>query len=417
MGDIELFDIEKEYDLVINRIAGKHGYDEKFKQLLKKVTGAMLKGRSYEERKVFYEMLNETPIYVVRKSEMDKKEAEVFGSINPHIKTETAKETVYKDLDSEGFYKREPILDENLNIVGRKQAIFLPSRDLSQNLSEQEKARYELFGTGINVSHLIHELGHAWYTQRHNIEKVNENTIISNVGIAIVESHYEKDGEGQYICTEDLPKLGMIEEGMNTELEEEALKRFLNIDDNKLKELYSSSVLISNNYQKLVLAATSAVLNRGLRKEFEKLRMFGDEKSKDRIEQSIGQTESYKERCSDNESLRNREMIISMLLNGQEISEDGTIQSINPEKKSRIENRQRVGRMCEEDFIGDRSDMSPIEYVDNILTYLFDVNAKNTCFNFSEYPKVIRMVTPEINQLLDDMSREEPSRQEASKED
>lgn len=45
MGNIELFDVEKEYDLALKKVKEKYGYDTELCNVLRKILPAMLTGK------------------------------------------------------------------------------------------------------------------------------------------------------------------------------------------------------------------------------------------------------------------------------------------------------------------------------------------------------------------------------------
>ena len=93
MGKIELFDIKKDYDLIIQRVKEQYGYDDNLSNTLRKILPAMLTGRSYEERNLFYKMLTKTPIIVLPKDgDIRETSKKMFEGLNKNIINEN-KET------------------------------------------------------------------------------------------------------------------------------------------------------------------------------------------------------------------------------------------------------------------------------------------------------------------------------------
>jgi hypothetical protein len=402
MEDIELFDVKKEYEIIIKRVVEKYGYNKDLEQTLRRILPAMLKGRSYQDRRVFYEMLEETQIVIVTsQEELKRREEEEFGGLNPHIVEEDSEKSVYNQLKPAGFYRRDPILDESGKLVGKKQAVFVQAIDTKGRLSSSEEERVKIFGTAIQVSHLIHELGHAWAAQHNGLIQEEDGSVISRVGTAEVKYEYSPIGDGKYSCKESYPKNMMIEEAMNTEQEEDSLKRFLQVDSDKLNELYNSGILDRSNYQKLVLMIMRSALNCGLRKDFETYRMYNDRASESKINNALTQTEWHQKRGENSEFTNRKIQLIKILSQGQEICDDGIIRPIDDTQKEKINKRKQFVELCREDFLKDKSEMSPMECYDNLLTQFFDINAKNSCFDSKEFVKVVKMLAPEANELLD----------------
>ena len=401
MGNIELFDIEKEYDLILKKAAEKYGYNEDLKGVLRRVLPAMLTGRSYEEREIFYQMLQETPIVVVDEDEDIKKISdEMFAGLNPHIKEEEEKESVYNKSSPAGFFKREPIIDENMRLVGKKQAVFIKGLDTSKMQYGPFKDRVDLFGTGIQVSHLIHELGHAWYSQINGLVQQEDGSIISRMGTYTTKINYIDCGNGEYICQSEPSKNLIIEEAMNSDLEETALKRFLGIDDDRLKQLYRAGTLINSNYQKTALILLRAAMKLGMKIPLEKYRMYGNEASLEKTNNLLARTEWYKTRDEQTESVQNKENILGILSRGEEILDDGSIQKISGDRQKRISKRQSFVKLIEDDFFGKKDQMTPIEYFDNILTQAYDINTDFLTFTLAEYKSLIGTIIGDVNTML-----------------
>lgn len=351
MGNIELFDIEKEYDLIVKRVTEKFGYNEDLANVLRRILPAMLDKKSYEERSIFYKMLEETPIVVAMENEdILAKADEMFDGINPHIIDEEEEETVYNKSSPAGFFRRAPILDENLKLVGKKQAIFIKGLDTSKPQYGPNKERVELFGTGIQVSHLIHELGHAWHAQSNGLFQKEDGSVINRVGNATAENKYIDIGNGQYLCQAEPFRNLIIEEAMNSDMEETALKRFLGIDDEKLKQLYSSGILIKSNYQKSALILLRAAMHFGMGIPLEKYRIFGNEADLEKTNQLLARTEWYKTRDSQTETSKRKEQIMGILLRGEEIKDDGSIEEISEDRSKKAEKRKSFARLVREDF-------------------------------------------------------------------
>ena len=152
---------------VVEEVCKKYGYDSEDKEnndslktvLLKAVT-AMLKDANQEERNLFYQMLRHTPMVITEnltKEGYKKLVEQYIGNINPHIIKEDIDLGEYGKKVGAGAYVSEPILDENMQLVGKKSFVYV------QKVDGKVK---EFFGSDINVSHLIHELGHAWAAEK-----------------------------------------------------------------------------------------------------------------------------------------------------------------------------------------------------------------------------------------------------------
>ena len=237
---MEKFDIQLEYDEVVKKVSKKYNYNDDLKGVLRKILPSMLDSCSYEDRLNFYKMLNHTPIVVIS-SDSKITEEEIkslyLGDVNPHIKEEKNYLGEYDKQEAEGAFVSEALLDNNLNIVGKKQFIYVKELNTEKRYTDKDKKRVELFGTGINVSHLIHELGHAWVSEKGSY-RIEEGKLIQRCGTAELISELIPNGDGTYtkknISNEGL----MLEEAINTTQELKYIARYLGIKKDECEKLY-----------------------------------------------------------------------------------------------------------------------------------------------------------------------------------
>lgn len=102
----------------------------------------MLVGSSQEDRELFYQMLSHTPIVITEnltQENYDRLVEQYIGKdVNQHIIDEDIDLGEYgKDLGN-GAYVSEPILDENMNLQGKKSFIYI------QKLQKELKSFMEL---------------------------------------------------------------------------------------------------------------------------------------------------------------------------------------------------------------------------------------------------------------------------------
>ena len=401
MGEIELFDIEKEYDLIVKKVKEQYGYDDDLCSVLRKILPAMLTGKSYEERNIFYQMLQETPIIVAFEDEdIEEMSNKMFAGINPHIIEEEEKESVYNKSKPSGFFIRTPILDESLNLTGKKQAIFVKKRDTSKPQYGTYKERVELFGTGIQVSHLIHELGHAWHSQKNGLTQAEDGSILSRMGNSTTRYTYTRLEDGKYLCHVEPTRSLITEEAMNSDMEEQALKRFLGIDDEKLKKLYSSGVLIKSNYQKSALLLLRSTMRFGIGTPLGNYRINGEDHYLDKTNQLLAKTAWYQNREKQTETTKTKEQIIDILKRGDEILEDGSIVKIGEDREKKIEKRRMFAELIKDDFFGSKEGYTPLEYFDNLLTQAYDINTDFLTFTLPEYKALIEAISTDIRDML-----------------
>ena len=106
MEDIK-YDINKEYDKVVDKVSEIFGYDDDLKNVLKKVLPSMLEGCSYEDRFLFYKMLSHTQIVTIEEgTQVDTKELnkKYIGNLNPHIQEENVDIGEYGKQEAAGAF-------------------------------------------------------------------------------------------------------------------------------------------------------------------------------------------------------------------------------------------------------------------------------------------------------------------------
>ena len=185
-------DLFKEINKIVNEVCKKFQYDSTDKEwndslrtVLIKVCSVMLKDANEEDRNLFYEMLRHTPIVVTEnltREGLKQLEEQYIGNINPHILDQEIDLGEYSKNVGAGAYVSEPILDENLQLKGKKSFLYI------QRVSEKMQ---HFFGTDINVSHLIHELGHAWHAEKDEYTMLPNNILKERVGTADVKKKDE----------------------------------------------------------------------------------------------------------------------------------------------------------------------------------------------------------------------------------
>ena len=355
-------DLNEEYNHVISLAAEKHGYSDELRKVMEKVLPAMLEGQSYEDRQLFYKMLSHTPIVVIPEDTditMDDLNQKYLGTLNPHIKEGDNDMGEYGNKPGDGAFVSEAILDENLNILGRKQYLYVKSLDTSKKLFESYKQRAELFGTGINVSHLMHELGHAWVSEIDPYSKEGE-VLIQRCGTANLRSEFIENGDGTYTRNLVDSKGLMLEEAMNTEMEVDSVARYLGITREEADKLYKGGCLIPSNYQGMMSSMANRLLQTALGPDFKKYRLTGDKDILDKINDQMSKTEAYQMRMATTEESRGKDQVF-----------------LDPATPRVADFLAR----CREDFYPDKENMTPVEILDNSLLQCFDMSVNKMSFD------------------------------------
>lgn len=136
---MEVEEILKECRGLVEQVCVKFGYDsqdtegnDSLKTVLLKAIPAMLKDSNQEDRNLFYQMLSHTPIVVTEnltQEGYDKLEEQYIGKdINQHIIEEDVDLGEYGKSLGAGAYVSEPIIDENMNLQGKKSFIYIQKK-------------------------------------------------------------------------------------------------------------------------------------------------------------------------------------------------------------------------------------------------------------------------------------------------
>lgn len=356
-------DLNEEFDHVTSLAVEKYGYSDDLKMVLRKVLPAMLEGQSYEDRQLFYKMLSHTPIVILPENteiSMDELNLQNLGNLNPHIKEGDTDLGEYGKKPGDGAFVSEVILDDNLQILGKKQYVYIKSCDTSKPLYGSKKERCEKFGTGINVSHLMHELGHAWVSELDSY-RVEDNILIQRCGTAELVSEFIKNDDGTYTRNMLDSKGLMLEESLNTVMEVESVSKYLGISLEEARSLYKTSgCLIPSNYQGMMSGMAERILSTDMAADFKKYRLRGDKASLDKINGIIKETESYKRRMDSTEESRAKDQVF-----------------LDPSSNRAADFFAR----CREDFYPDKENMTPVEIIDNSLLQCFDIGVNKMAFD------------------------------------
>lgn len=382
--------MQEELNDIVEEVCVKFGYDsndrennDSLKTVLSRVVAVMLKDSNQEDRNLFYQMLRHTPIVVTEnltREGYEKLKEQYIGNINSHIIEEDTSLGEYGKEIGAGAYVSEPIIDENLQVKGKKSFIYM------QKVDGDKK---EFFGTDINVAHLIHELGHAWHAEKDEFVMQEDRTLRERVGTAEFIYSFYKGEDGRYIQRCDKTTGLMIEEGMNTIEEEQAMADYMNISLEEMQEKYRS-VLIPSNYQGYISSFMQYTLNELNKEDFEDWRLHGSSESKAKIENLMIRTQYWADREKDilpsSNSPRNygkKRQIISRMPN---------------------ENVQDFFRQYEDIYFPDISQMSPLDKIENVLEQSFNMNMIKYSMDIENYKDLIDCLGYEGYSLINQSS-------------
>ena len=390
-------DLFKEVNKIVNEVCDKFQYDttdkegnDSLRTVLIRICTIMLKDSNEEDRNLFYEMLRHTPIVVTEKLTQEglkQLEEQYIGNINPHILDQNINLGEYSKSVGAGAYVSEPILDENLQLKGKKSFLYI------QRVGEKMQ---QFFGTDINVSHLIHELGHAWHAEKDEYTMLPNNILKERVGTAEFIYSFSKNANGTYTKHFDKVSGLMLEEGMNTLAEEQAMADYMNMSLEDIKDAYRT-VLIPSNYQGYISNFVSYMLQQLDSRDFEQWRMYGDSESKERIMSLMARTTYWK----------NREQDI--------LPNSDSPRNYNKKKQiiARMQSNsvQAFFKQYESIYFPDVSQMSPLDKIENVLEQFYNMSTIKYNIDIENYKEFLNSLGYEgyslINQASDVKKKDE----------
>lgn len=383
---------KEEYNSIIDEITKQYGYTEDLSNTLRKIMPGMLDDLKSEERQTFYKMLRHTQIVIVPEDvKITDKELQdkYIGNVNPHIETEEVDAGEYGNVDPAGAFVSEPILDEELRLKGVKQFVYIGAFDISKVNTPNRQKHYELFGTGIYINHLVHELGHAFVSEKEPYT-VDGNIITQRCGTAKIKSEIVDLGNGKYAKKEISRDGLMLEEALNTNFEEKSISKILGISLEEVKKLYKGveGVFLPSNYQGLMSEMTEYMQEKILPNEMWKYRLTGDSSILDKINTVMSETKEFKDRGEETEHLKTKREIFA-----------------NPVGKKMTE----IFEKYHSDFFPDKTKMTPIQIIDNCLLQCLNIASNKIMFSptngLEKYSAVINSIIRDgyvlINQTAD----------------
>ena len=375
-----------EFDNIIAEIKEKFNYSDDLSNILRKILPAMLddKDISEEERHLFYKMLRHTPIEVIEEgsgiTSQDLRKKYIKAE---NLKIEGMDGGEYSKQEAAGAVVSEPIINENKQIVGIEQFLYVKSFDTSKILTETQKKYYEMFGTGIQVSHLIHELGHAWAAEK-QAYVINGDILTERVGAAEIKYKLENLENGKFLKKEISREGLMTEESLNTNLEEKSVAKYLGISLEEAKKLYKvDGVFVPSAYQGLMSEITEYLTLKTMPEEINKWRLDGDKSALKNINEIMSQTKEYFYRSKETDDVKKKKELFS-----------------NP-KGDRMSD---LFKKYQNDFFPDKSNMTPMEIIDNCLLQCFNIKTNQWIFPIEKYSDIVKSILPDAYILINQTS-------------
>lgn len=377
---------------IVEEVCVKYGYDDQDKEgkdslktVLLKVIPAMLKNSKKEERDLFYRMLSHTPIIITEnltQESYDKLLEQYIGKdVNQHIIEEDADLGEYGKELGMGAYVSEAILDEDMNLQGKKSFVYI------QRVTGKAE---EFYGTDINVSHLIHELGHAWHAEKEEFIMQEDGTLKNRVGTAEFIYSFSKRDDNKFVKKCEKTTGLMIEESMNTIAEEEAMANYMGISLEEMRKEYRDS-LIPSNYQGYMSNLVEYMLEKLNKDDFEDYRLYGDTESKNKINALMEKTQYWIDRETD--------ILPSADSPRSYDKKRAVLDRIDKESVQDFFDRY------ETIYFPDISKMTPIEKIDNVLEQSYNMKMIRYSMGIDNYSAFLERIGYEgyslINQAAD----------------
>ncbi len=359
--------MQEEYDKIVDEVSDEYEYSDDLKNTLKRVLPAMLAEATPEAKETFYKMLRRTPIVVLPKNleitseELDQR---FFGDINHHIKDlESDVLGEYTSSRLTGGFSYEPVLDEELNVLGGKQYIYI--RDEFSGNSERDSRAREILGTSMQVAHLIHELGHAWHSENNQFYK-KDGKLVQRCGTSELYYEFNKQEDGTYarklIKSEGL----ILEDSLNTIEEEKSMARFLGISREEVHDDIYKNLLYFSNYQSTVMWIGDSLLTLDDKHAIDEWRLTGDLSKVNELMYIMEQTDAYRTRTIPKEYDEKKKTLLSM--------------PPNDYLRKKFQSRS-------EDFFYDKGALNPLEIVAHSMVESFDIAVNKYSFDIISSPE------------------------------
>lgn len=382
-------DLLEECQSIVDEVCEKYDYDredtegnDSLRTVLLKAVPAMLMDSPKEDRELFYQMLSHMPIAVTEnltQEGIDELEQTYIGNVNPQIQEKGPDLGKYSEVIPPSAYISTPIIDENTELKGKKSFLYV---------SKLEKRLQGIFGTDINVLHLIHELGHAWKSEEKEYEMSENGILTRRVGTAKFKYSFSEGKDDKIIKKCDQVDGLFIEEAMNTLAEEKAMANYLGISLQEMRNVYKENK-IESAYQGLMRDGIETLLESTSKEDLGKWRTHGDENGKQNVENLMEKTEYWK----------NRETIFPEIFKKKK----EIIAKTNFSTQEFFQKYERI-------FFQDVSAVSPLQKIDNALEQFYQLSgvvAVNMEDNYSKFAlEIIHEIAPLMKQTREMKERE-----------
>lgn len=389
----------RDINQIIDSVSQKFGYSEELNKTLKRIVPYMVKGKSEEVKDMLFDTLNRVKIFVLpnnaTKEDVDRCQAEVFGDTNKDVKFVEQDRGEYGKGVAAGAYVNEPVFSDEMNITGRQGFIYITE------LSKYDKLA-EVYGTNINVSHLIHELGHAMASEKEEFVQDENGNYVNNVGACKITCKVDK--ENKTVISDGYDGL-FIEETLNTIEEENVLCDMLGIESiNELK----AKGYVPSSYQGMMTDIMKSYVEKFGKERFDDFRFLKDREALKDIDKAIMDTEGWSFIQTDEYEKKKRAKFAKV--NELETTE-GAKRSIN-----------NLFSEYDDVYFPDNSKFTPMQKLENVFAQVYNFGSVKYNFdimkpqNLEIYKEVVRSMINE-GYVLKNQAKEIPKREEQVKEE
>jgi len=382
--------LNKDINELIDSVSEKFGYDEELNNILKRIVPVMIDGKSEEISNMLFDTLNRVKIFVLEnnatKEDVDKCQKEVFEETNKNVEFKEETGSEYGKGIAAGAYVNEPIFDDNMNIIGKQSFLYVTK------LSKYDKLT-EVYGTDINLSHLIHELGHAWASEKEEFVQGEDGNYINNVGACTITAKVDK---GNKSVMSDKYEGLFLEETLNTIEEENTLCKLLGIENiNELK----AKGYVPSSYQGMMTDITKSYVEKFGKERFADFRFLKDKEALKDIEKSIEATDGWK--VIQTEEYENEKRAKFAKVNELNTT-DGAKRMIN-----------NIFEQYDEVYFPDNSKFTPMQKLENVFQQVYNFGVAKYNFdimkpeNLEIYKSIVRSMINE-GYVLKNQAKELP---------
>lgn len=370
----------------IDKVSKKYGYSPELTEALKRCVPAMIEGKNEEDINLLMDTLERVQIFTFEKQskqeEIDAIKEQKLKGRNNNVESKSYDKGEYEKVVSPGSYVTEPVFDDKMNIVDRVGFIYLT------NLYNHSSVA-EFYGTKINLSHLIHELGHAWVAQKDEFLQEENGDFITRVGTA---KFYNKVDKESHTVEETGVEGLFLEEALNLIEEENALYKVFGISDYKEIPGY-----VPSNYQWLMTSIMRHFIEKLGNNILEGVRIRKDSNITEKLQEIFDET-NFMKQLKNEEYFNNKEKILKS-------PQNTSMSDIDKNKITEFFERYRSVYLTEHVNIGF------LDHFDNVLEQLFNFWTIKYSYDFGKedvknaYEQTIMAILKEgfvpINQAAD----------------